>query len=412
MIRWPTALVQGQESFLLETRTVHAALTCTGGMLAPVTFFADSDAPIQPYAVAPWAEEPVPAGTPSMLATLRGDWFCSTFGANDEPYRGCRLPPHGETANRAWQPIAGDQSQQGCWLRLAMDLPLQGGRCEATTTLIAGHSVVYQRHDLQGLSGPANPGHHATLAFPDDAGFLSFSRLQHARTLFEAVDRAENRSFSCLKPDIEITDLRTVPCIDGSRTDLSRYPARRGYEDLVILCADPALEFAWSAVVFPEQGYVWFSLRDPRHLASTVLWFSNGGRLSPPWSGRHVNVMGIEDVTAFFAVGLAASCRENSLTRRGIRTCLDPGPCRRLSIPYVQGVAHLPSGFDRVATIDAIHRHRAIRLRSDSGVVLDVLCEVSFLQTGMLSTRADADDPSRIRERHQSHVRERRGNEI
>ena len=385
MISWPTALVQGQESFLLETHSVRAALTCTGGMLAPVTFFADSDAPIQPYAVAPWAEEPLPAGIPSMLVTLRGDWFCSTFGANDEPYRGCRLPPHGETANRAWLPIAGGQSQQGCWLRLAMDLPLQGGRCEATTTLITGHSVIYQRHDLQGLTGPVNPGHHATLAFSnDDTGHLSFSRFQHARTLFEPVDRAENRSFSCLRPDVEITDLRTVPCLDGSRTDLSRFPARRGYEDLVILCADPDLEFAWSAVAFPEQGYVWFSLRDPRHLASTVLWFSNGGRHFPPWDGRHVNVMGIEDVTAFFAVGLAASCRENPLTRRGIRTCLEPGARRRLSIPYIQGVARIPPSFDQVAAIDPIRQGQAIRLCSSSGVVVDVPCKISFLQTGLV----------------------------
>jgi hypothetical protein len=38
-----------------------------------------------------------------------------------------------------------------------MDLPLQGGRCEATTSLIAGHSVIYQRHYLQGLTGLSTP---------------------------------------------------------------------------------------------------------------------------------------------------------------------------------------------------------------------------------------------------------------
>jgi hypothetical protein len=201
------------------------------------------------------------------------------------------------------------------------------------------------------------------------------------------VDRSEKVSFSCLSPDVEITDLRAVPCLDGSKADLSRYPARRGYEDLVILCADPDIKFAWSAVAFPEQGYVWFSLRDPRHLASTVLWFSNGGRHFPPWDGRHVNVMGIEDVTAFFAVGLAESCRGNPLTRRGIRTCLEPDQYRSLAIPYIQGVARISPGFDQVVAIDAMHRQHGIRLRSSSGIVVEVPCEVTFLKAGDLSNQ-------------------------
>jgi hypothetical protein len=98
---------------------------------------------------------------------------------------------------------------------------------------------------------------------------------------------------------------RAVPCIDGSVTDLCRYPARRRFEDVAILCADPTLDLAWSAVTLPEARYAWFALRDPRQLASTLLWFSNGGRDFAPWNGRHINVLDIEDVTAFFHVGSA-----------------------------------------------------------------------------------------------------------
>jgi hypothetical protein len=386
MTNWTTAKIHGQESFLLRSRCVELALTAAGGMLGPVTFFPQDRIPIRPYAVAPWAQESLPPGTPAMIAALRGDWFCSAFGENAELHARLQLPPHGETANRDWCGIDRGENSVGCWLRLGVEIPLQGGRCEATTALLNDHLVVYQRHYLSGLSGPINPGHHATLAFPDaeGAGRLSFSQIVYARTYIEPTERPENRGYSWLKPDTEVTNMRSVPCIDGSTTDLCRYPARRGFEDIAILCVDPNLEFAWSAVTFPEQGFVWFALRDPKQLASTLLWFSNGGRHFPPWNGRHINVMGIEDITAFFHVGLAASCRPNLLTERGIRTCVEPDARGRLSIPYIQGVARIQAGFDRVAAIESHPNGGSIALCAESGAVVETLCQIDFLQTGKL----------------------------
>lgn len=385
MADWHLQKIRGQDSFRLRNGSVELAITATGGMLGPVTFFPDDTDRIQPYAVAPWAEEASSPDTPRMLAALRGDWFCSAFGENIERWRGHRLPPHGESANGNWQPVARGETLAGCWMRLGLDLPLQGGRCEATTALVNGHSVVYQRHDLSGLTGPINPGHHATIAFPDveGAGRLSFCQFIHARTFFEPTARPADRGYSWLRPDAEISDLASVPCIDGSATDLSRYPARRGFEDIAIVCANPKLDFAWSAVSFPAQRYVWFALRNPRLLAATLLWFSNGGRHFPPWNGRHVNVMGIEDITGFFHVGIAASCRDNLLTRRGIRTCLEPDAEGRLSIPYIQGVARIPKGFDQVQAIDVGGQDWLV-LRADSGATAEVRCMAGFLRTGSL----------------------------
>jgi hypothetical protein len=386
MSQWSTARIRGQESFLLKTRDVELALTRTGGMLGPVTFFPDEAHPVRPYAVAPWAEESIPADVPPMLRALRGDWFCSAFGENAALHAGQHLPPHGETANRNWHAVHRGETSDGCWLRLGVDLPLQGGSCLATTALLANHSIIYQRHDLDGLTGPVDPGHHATLAFPDveGAGRLSFSSIVHARTYFEPTARPEGRGYSWLRPNAEITDLSAVQCIDGSTTDLSRYPARRGFEDVAILCADPKQEFAWSAVTFPEQGFVWFALRDPKQLASTLLWFSNGGRHFPPWNGRNINVLGVEDITAFFHVGLAASCRENLLNRRGVRTCLMPDALGHLSIFYIQGVARIPANFDRVANIDGQWHNGRIVLHADAGPTVTVRCHLNFLRTGKL----------------------------
>jgi hypothetical protein len=386
MMNWLMARVQGQESFLLKTSKVELALSVLGGHLAPVTFFPQDPLPIEPYAMAPWATEPLPLEIPPVISSLRGDWFCSAFGANAESEANERLPLHGETANGQWRGIAYQETAAGCWLRLGLEMPLQGGMCEATTALLADHSVIYQRHDLKGLTGPINPGHHATLAFPDVAGSgrLSFSRFMHARTFFESTERPENRGYSWLKPNIKIHDLHNVPCIDGSTTDLCCYPARRGFDDIAILCTDPNVELGWSAVAFPEQGFVWFALRNHKQLVSTLLWFSNGGRHWPPWNGRHVNVMGIEDITGFFHVGLAASSRENLLTENGVRTCLAPEADGRLSIPYIQGVARIHTGFDRVAAIEPSPHHGIVLLRAESGATVEVRCQADFLYTGTL----------------------------
>src|SRR6185437_9840728 len=144
---WQTRSIAGQPCYVLTTRSVELAITARGGHMAPVTFFPGTSRAIQPYAIAPWAAEAVPDDMPTLIKVLRGDFFCSAFGANDEPVRGQRLPLHGETANGLWHPLERGETVSGCWLKLGMDLPLQGGRCEATTALHQDHSVVYQCHD-------------------------------------------------------------------------------------------------------------------------------------------------------------------------------------------------------------------------------------------------------------------------
>jgi hypothetical protein len=378
--------VAGQESFLLSTRSVELAVTVVGGHLAPVTFFPGSARPVLPYAIAPWAEEPIPTGTPPVLATLRGDFFCSAFGANEEPVRDQRLPLHGETANDRWEWLEGGECGAGAWMRLGMDLPLQGGRCEATTALLVEHSVIYQRHDFSGLTGRINPGHHATLSLPDTfwAGRLSFSRIRFAHTSPEPLESVSTRGASALAPNVEIKDVTSVRCADGSVADLTRYPDRRGFEDIAIVCADPKVPLAWSAVTVPQKGYLWFAMRNPTQLASTLLWFSNGGRRYPPWNGRHLNVLGIEDMTGFFHIGLATSCRPNLLNEHGVPTALEPGPEGRLSVPYIQGVARIPPDFDCLVHIEPGPGTHEIVLHAESGRVVVMKCCLDFLRMGRL----------------------------
>ena len=380
-----TKVIAGQPSFLLESDRVEAAITRRAGMLAPVTFCRDTDRPVQPYAIAPWAEEAPDPTLPGLLVCLRGDFLCSTFGGNDEPFAGRALPPHGETANNDWTLEGTRQTSAGQALWLTMDLTERGGKCASRFAVLQGQDMVYHRADFTGVDGPLNPGHHATLQMPDrpGAGRLSFSRFLHAHTFVAPAEDPAAGGYSALKPDAEIADPASAPCANGETTDLFSYPARRGFEDIAILCADPTLDVAWSAVTFPDEGYVWFALRDPKTLPSTTLWFSNGGRHYAPWSGRHVNVLGVEDMTGFFHVGLAASARENSLSRRGIVTCHHLTPADRLTVNYIQGVAQIPEGFDRLAAVERA-TDDTVRLVADSGVAVTAPCRMDFVRTGEL----------------------------
>jgi hypothetical protein len=223
-------------------------------------------------------------------------------------------------------------------------------------------------------------GHHAMLKFPDapGSGVVSTSRFVAGQVFPGDFESPENRGYQSLKHGETFRSLERVPLLDGGTTDLTSYPARRGYDDLVMLTADPKLPFAWNAVTFPHERYVYFALRDPRVLRHTLLWISNGGRHYPPWNGRHVSVMGIEDTTSYFHIGLAESVKPNPLNRRGVPTALTFNPKKPVAINYILGVAEIPRGFDRVAEIQ--RAAEGIELVAANGKRVSATLDLDFLK--------------------------------
>jgi hypothetical protein len=146
----------------------------------------------------------------------------------------------------------------------------------------------------------------------------------------------------------------------------------------VMLQSDQTLDFGWTAVAFPAGGYVWFALKDPRVLRGTVFWLSNGGRHYAPWSGRHVNVMGLEEVTSYFHSGLRESALPNSLSERGYVTTLELSPEKPTRVNLIMGVAEISPRFDHVAEI--FRGDAGIGLRSRSGEVVWVEVDFGFLE--------------------------------
>ena len=377
------AKIHGQRSWCFKSDKVQACLTVLGGHLGPVTFRLKNKE-VQPFSVAPWAEEKQAAGLIPILRVLRGDFFCMPFGANAVPWRGEKHPVHGETANESWRLESFSREGDCACLHASLTTKIRPGRVDKRIYLIKGHTAVYCQHTVSNMSGPMNLGHHAMLRFPDEpeSGIISTSPFLYGQVLDDYFEELDRGGYSSLKMGAEIKSLSSVPLAGGGETDISRYPSRRGFEDLVLLASAPNLPFAWTAVAFPKQRYVWFALKDPRVLRHMVLWISNGGRHYPPWNGRHVGVMGLEEVTSYYAYGLAEAVRRNALSEKGYLTVVKLERQHPFVVPYIMGVASIPAGFERVREILPSEDGQSVSLVSDSGKKSSTPLRLDFLKGG------------------------------
>lgn len=352
---------------------VHFDITRNGGQLGPVQFRLGRRT-VEPFSTAPWCDTPEAKELIPLLAELRGDFFCAPFGAGPA-WRGESHPPHGESANARWEVECSEPGR----LVATLQTRVRPGKITKLIEARDGETNLYQTHVLEGFQGGMCLGHHAMLDFTRNGpGRISTSRIRLAQVLPVPFENPAIGGYCSLKQGAWFKRLDSVPMADGGKADLSRYPAREGFEDLVMVHHKDVDDFAWAAVVFPEQKFVWFSLKNPAHLASTVLWHSNGGRHYAPWNGRHRGVLGIEDVTAYFHLGLAASLKDNPWKGKGVPTSHTLSKRKGTRIPYIMGVAPLVAGFDSVRAIE--RTDSGIRLSAAGGAHIDHAVDLAFIQ--------------------------------
>lgn len=368
--------ILGEDSIVLKSSATSVGVTVRGGHLGPVEFQVGSRR-IAPMAVAPWVGEKLPSATPTILQVLRGDFFCMPFGGNGTPVGRLKYPVHGETANGRWK-LESDSTEHV--LHASMGLTAPGARVDKFVRVVDQHAAVYQRHVISGASGSLPVGQHAMLKFPQ-AGMarMSVSSFIHGQVFPGEFEQASQGGYSCLKRGAVFKSLAHVPQSDGRIADLTTYPARDGYEDLVMMCADASLPFAWTAATVASEGWVWIALKDPRVLRSTIFWMSNGGRHYAPWNGRHRGVIGVEEVTANFHHGAAESIRPNALTKQGIPTAIPFDKKNPTTVNYIMAVGSIPKGFDIVRAVRALPKNRGIEVESASGKKARIALDLDFL---------------------------------
>jgi hypothetical protein len=186
--------------------------------------------------------------------------------------------------------------------------------------------------------------------------------------------------YASMPPGVFFGTLDEVPTIwkDPSTTDCSVFPAREGFVDIIQLFPElPAAgEPLWFTASVPDHGYLWYSLKSPEILPSTVLWQENHGRHGAPWNGRN-SCLGIEEVLAHLASGLNVSAGENALTRKGLRTSMNLDGKNPLTVKNIQGVCRIPEGFDKVA--DARFESGKVIFRSEAGPTAEAVVNWEFV---------------------------------
>ncbi len=356
------APVHGERSHRLVTPEVDLAVTARGGHLAPAIFHLPGRE-VSPYSLSPW-EPGEFSDQPALLSVLRGDFFCLPFGPQADG------PPHGAPANHEWAVVSKSERT----LHLALDAADSGARLEKIVSVKAGHHAIYYEHRISGLEGDFSYGNHPILdlsGLPESAGRVSTSAIRWGSVypgVFSDPARGETQA---LLGSAAFSDLREVPLAAGGTTDLSRYPARAGCEDLVMLVNEAATAdqpFAWSAVVM--DGFVWFGLKNPADFPATLFWLSNGGRSGPPWNSRHRGRIGIEEVCSYFCDSVDVS-REDRLAHLGVPTTRQFRPEETTSLRIVQAVAPVLPGFGRVAAI-APAGESTVAVEDESGARIHV----------------------------------------
>jgi len=377
-----------QPSFVVATREVEVAVSRLGGHMAPVTFFRDSAQPVRPYYVSPWQDEAASKMPAPVLVSLRGDFFCLPFGGNSDEVAGEKHPPHGEIVGDSWHLVSSKKTGDVTTLTLGIETKVRKGRVTKDLSLVDGQNVVYSRNIIEGFAGRVPLGHHAILAMPEKEGAvrIATSAFRFGMTCPSLFSDPKQREYQALLPGAKWTDLAKVPVAwkNAPDADLTRLPGRYGHADLIQIANEPWDKTggpAWTTATFSEAGYVWFALKDPAVLNSTVFWMENHGRHGHPWNGRN-HCLGLEDVTAFFADGLAASTKENVLTSEGVATAVELRADQPTAVNYIQGVVKIPEGFENVKTLE--FSPGQVTFLSTTGQRVSTPVRHDFLKTGKL----------------------------
>ncbi|MGP8251234.1 MAG: hypothetical protein ACLQHF_04320 [Terracidiphilus sp.] len=324
--------------------------------MAPVSFGVNDDVPILPYHISPWQgqENDFLSGTPE--AVLRGDFFCLPFGRKDENISG---PNHGNTSGSVWE-LVDSQTQHGVSrLRITMAGALGAASVTREFFLRDGENVVYDLTSIVRLEGAFPLGHHAVLRTPrkENSLLVSTGEIRYGMTFPGEFADPQQGAQQSLAVGAEFVELENLPSYKdhGVSLDCSRFPARRGCSDMVQVA--PAVkrgEPAWTTAVNTEESYLWFSLRDPSLLPSTVVWIENCARQSSPWDGKNCS-LGLEDVCSYFDQGTSASRKPNEFSSRGIPTTQSFSSQLVHEVPYIQGAVHVPPEFKHVRTVLCDH---------------------------------------------------------
>lgn len=331
---------------------------------------------LAPFHTAPWVEDASitqDESLPGNLRFLSGDFFCAPFGTSDVE----AAPPHGWPANSAWHDVETRTEPDGVTALYRLERKVMGATLFKRLRVRDGHPFLYETHIFSGGAGAVPVANHAMVRFPA-GGRLAFSGKARIETPPTALEPDPARGRSRLLYPATSSDPARMPLADGGFADLTRYPFAERHEDFVMMLESPASRLGWLAASRPSSRDAMLSLKNPDEFPVTFLWFSNGGRDYPPWNGRHVGVLGIEEGRSNTSPGHGASIAPNRLSEAGTPTALTLRPDGEAAVHNVIGAVPLPASGSPIAEV-AIADASALAVCCADGTRFIVPFDAAFL---------------------------------
>lgn len=341
------------DGWLISTENIELFVTEEGAQIAPVTFTVGGKA-IMPYHLTPWQDEDK-TGLSGALKNLRGEIFCMPFGGNAELVNGEKHPAHGEVSGEKWELLSASVSGDVSTIAFGISVKVRKADVVKTVKINRKHPVLYFTHTISNSSGEMALGHHPIIKMPENGEkmYLSVGKFDFGMTCPGIFSDPRKEAYQILDRGKEFTTISAVPALprDLDSIDYSEFPSPYGFTDLFSVFKKPSDKPAWVVAVYPEQGYLWFALKDAAVLPSTTLWISNSGRFFAPWNGR-TYCIGVEDTCSFFAEGLKPSIDHNFLNDKGFPTTIRFQKEKPTEIRHIQGVAPVPADFGKVEEVE------------------------------------------------------------
>lgn len=336
------------ETVRLAGAAVRGEVQLLGGMAGPFVFQVDGRE-VQPFAVAPWADEPSEQleTLPPLLRRLRGEWPCVPFGGSRSPQK---LPPdwemarqetpawhrhdHGFSSNHPWS--IDDRSEDAVTLsiRYPDEHPIarleRRVACHPSEPLLQFSLTIHARADT---TMPV--GLHPVFRLPATSGAAALEMGSQSRIWSFPIDVEPDKSAAAPdQRDVAPADLKAA---DGSRLDLTRLPFADASEDLLVVAGTGGRMRLGNS----EDGYRVSLAWDIADLPLCGLWLSNRGRSFYPWNARFTAIgIGIEPIAGAFDLGPAFSSG-TPLAKAGLTTGVSLKAGEPWTTRYSIGVAAL-----------------------------------------------------------------------
>lgn len=305
---------------------------------------------VSPYAQAPWCRFSE-KGKSTLIDRLSGDFFCMPYGWNATPFKKHQYPLHGEVAQEKWKSLKNNPQNTDSVTEWEFQEKKKKSHIQKRLELQKNHLAIYQTIQISKVQGPMTWGTHPMIQIPENqTALISLSPFSFGSTFpGEFLDPASG-GYSSLKGSAIFKALEKVPLKTGLNTDLSQYPNRSGFDDMVIIANKPNNSFTWSCIVFPDSNFLWYSLKRTTDFPLTILWFSNGGIHSSPWNGQFKRVLAIEEVIGM-PQGIVESVAPNIFQKQGIKTYENLSPNSSRILRHIQGVCEIPARFTKVKSV-------------------------------------------------------------